>query len=118
MEAAVAAGIPLRPVAGMEMPLRPAAVAIAHPLLPTVGEVAAEVRTAGVDRGLKKSIFVSSSVKKSEIRSQEPEERYNRANIAPPSGRLFKNNRLPSVAPAPRVAHLPIRWPYYLSPDT
>jgi hypothetical protein len=74
MEAAVAAGIPLRPVAGMEMALRPAAVAIAHPLLPTVGE-AAEVRTAGVDRGLKKSIFVSSSVKKSEIRSQKSEVR-------------------------------------------
>jgi hypothetical protein len=49
MEAAVAADIPLRPVAGVEMPLRPAAVAIAHPLLPTVGEVAA-VRTAGGER--------------------------------------------------------------------
>jgi len=54
MEAAVAAGIPPRPVAGVEMPLRPAAVAIAHPLLPAEGAVA-EVRTAGVDRGLKKA---------------------------------------------------------------
>jgi hypothetical protein len=74
MEAAVAVGIPLRPVAGVEMPLRPAAVAIAHPLLPTVGEVVA-VRTAGVNCRLKKSIFVSSSVKKSEIRSQKSEVR-------------------------------------------
>ena len=44
----MAADIPLRPVAGVEMPLRPGAVAIAHPLLPTVGEVeVAAVRTAG-----------------------------------------------------------------------
>jgi hypothetical protein len=61
---AVAAGIPLRP----------AAVAIAHPLLPTAGAVA-EVRTAGVNRSLKKSIFVSSSVKKSGGRSQKSEDR-------------------------------------------
>jgi len=46
---AVAVGIPLRPVA----------VAIAHPLLPTAVAVA-EVRTADVNRRLKKSIFVSS----------------------------------------------------------
>ena len=66
---AVAAGIPLRPAAVAD-PL--AAAAIAHLLLPTVGAVAAE-GTAGVNRRLKKSIFVSSSVKESEVRSQETE---------------------------------------------
>jgi hypothetical protein len=98
MEAAVAAGTPLRPEA----------VAIAHPLLPKAGAVAA-VRTAGVNRRLKKSIFVSSSVKESGVRNQEPEERYNRANVAPPSGRLFKSQRLLLVNPVRRIASLPIR---------
>ena len=70
MEAAVGAGIPLRPVAGGDIPLHPAAEAIAHPLLPTA-VVAAAVRTAGVNRRLKKSIFVSSSVKESEVRRQK-----------------------------------------------
>jgi len=74
MEAAVAAGIPLRPVAGGDIPLHPAAEAIAHPLLPTA-VVAAAVRTAGVNRRLKKSIFVSSSVKESEVRRQKSEVR-------------------------------------------
>jgi hypothetical protein len=74
MEAAVAAGIPLRPVAGGDIPLHPAAEAIAHPLLPTA-VVAAEVRTAGVNRRLKKSIFVSSSVKESEVRRQKSGDR-------------------------------------------
>jgi len=60
-------------VVAVRIPLRPAAVAIAHPLLPTAG--AAAVRTAGVNRGLKKSIFVFSSMKKSEDRSQESEEK-------------------------------------------
>ena len=56
MGAVVAADILLRPAA-VEDTL--AAVAIAHPLLPTAVAVA-EVRTAGVNRRLKKSIFVSS----------------------------------------------------------
>jgi hypothetical protein len=47
--------MPLRPVAGVETPLRPAAVAIAHPLLPTAGAVEAAVRTAGVNRRLRKA---------------------------------------------------------------
>jgi len=49
---AVAAGIPLRPVAGVDTPLPRAAVVTAHPLLPAVGEVGevAAVRTAGGDR--------------------------------------------------------------------
>ena len=43
---AVAAGIPLRPAAGMDLPLRQVAEAIAHPLLPTAGAVV-EAGTAG-----------------------------------------------------------------------
>jgi len=57
MEAAV--DTPTRQAVAVGIPLRPAAVAIAHPLLPTA-VVVAEVRTAGVNRRLKKSIFVSS----------------------------------------------------------
>jgi hypothetical protein len=55
MEAAV--DTPTRQAVAVGIPLRPAAVAIAHPLLPTA---VVEVRTAGVNRRLKKSIFVSS----------------------------------------------------------
>ena len=68
----MAAGIPLRPVVAVAIPLRRAAVAIANPPLPTVGAVAAG-GTAGVNRRLKKSIFVSSSVKKSGVRRQKSE---------------------------------------------
>ena len=50
MEAAVAAGIPLRPVVAVAIPLRRAAVAIANPPLPTVGEVAAEGTAGGESR--------------------------------------------------------------------
>jgi len=49
MEAA-AADIRLRPAAGVEMPLRPAAVAIAHPLLPAAVAVAAEGAAGGESR--------------------------------------------------------------------
>jgi hypothetical protein len=109
MGAAVAAGIPLRPVAGVEVLLRLVAVAIAVAVEAAVVAIAVEAAVAtAVEAGGKGSRQVSV------VRNQESGDRCRFF----PSVPLFRSQPLLSVSPLRRVTSLSVLPPFSSPPNT